>query len=220
MSDVVRGNGVQGNLVQVNVGRARTVTIGRNAVETAIVKDAAEGPVRLDDDHVAGDTQADTVHHGGRDQAVYAYDRASYDAWERELGRELANGFFGENLTVAGIDVDGARLGERWRIGDEVVLEVTAPRIPCSKLGWRMQDPRFVATFLHGDRPGAYLRIITPGDVAAGDPVVVDATVDHRVTVTDVLSLWRGDDVAEHVLTAGDALVDETRERARAHLRR
>lgn len=204
-----------GEVLQVNVGDARTVEVGGDAVSTAIVKHAADGPVRIADDHVAGDTQADPVHHGGPLQAVYAYDRASYDAWEVDLGRDLPNGFFGENLTLAGIDVDDARIGERWRIGAEVVLQVTAPRIPCRKLGWRLGDPSFLRTFLHGDRSGAYLAIVTPGDVAAGDPVEVVHVPDHDVTVTDVLALWRGEDVAAHVLTAGDTLPDETRDRAR-----
>lgn len=209
-----------GEVLQVNVGDAQTVQIGGKPVSTAIVKSAADGPVRIADDHVAGDTQANPVHHGGPIQAVYAYDRASYDAWEAERVRDLPNGFFGENLTLAGIDVDGARIGERWRIGDQVVVQVTAPRIPCHKLAWRMDDPSFQTTFLYGDRPGAYLAIVTPGDITAGDSVEVVRTMDHDVTVTDVLALWRGDDVAAHVLTAGDALVDETRERALARTER
>lgn len=204
-----------GTLLQVNIGRAQPVPIGDRMEPTAIIKSPVDGPVTLADDHVAGDVQADRRHHGGRDQAVYAYDRDSYDAWEAELGRDLPNGFFGENLTLAGIDVDTARLGEQWRIGDDVVLAVTSPRIPCWKLGWRMQDPSFVGTFLHGDRSGAYLRIVTAGAVAAGDVVEVVARPDHDVTVTDVLALWRGEDVGAHVLTAGDHLGVEARDRAR-----
>ncbi|MBY5163128.1 MOSC domain-containing protein [Salsipaludibacter albus] len=202
-----------GELLQVNVGSSQTFLIGGRLVETAIVKTATDGPVRLGDDHVEGDTQANEVHHGGRDQAVYAYDRASYDAWESERDQQLPSGFFGENLTLAGIDVDAARIGERWRIGDEVEVEVTSPRIPCAKLDWRMQDT-FQKTFLHADRSGAYLRIVTPGDVRAGDVVEVVSRPDHEVTVADVMALWRGDDVAAHVLTAGDHLPDETRQRA------
>ncbi len=200
-----------GQVLQVNVGAAQTFMIGGRLVDTAIVKTAADGPVRLADDHVAGDVQANQVAHGGRDQAVYAYDRASYDAWEAERGQELPNGFFGENLTLSGVDVDGARVGERWRIGEQVEVAVTSPRIPCAKLDWRMQDD-FVATFLQADRPGAYLRIVTPGDVVAGDAVEVVHRPDHDVTVRDLLALRRGEDVAAHVLTAGDDLRDVIRE--------
>ncbi len=205
-----------GTLLQVNVGRARPIPIGDRMEPTAIVKEPVDGLVRVADDHVAGDVQADQHNHGGRDQAVYAYDRASYDAWEADLGRDLPNAFFGENLTLSGIDVDQARLGERWQVGDEVVLEVTSPRIPCRKLEWRMQDPTFTRTFLRGDRSGAYLRIVEPGQVRAGDGVEVVHRPDHDVTVTDVMALWRGDDIAEHILTAGDGLHPEVRARAEA----
>lgn len=208
-----------GVVLQVNTGPPQVFLIGGRLTETAIVKTAADGRIRIADDHVGDDVQADPVHHGGRDQAVYAYDRANYDAWTADRGHDLPNGFLGDNLTLSGIDVDRARIGERWQVGDEVVLEVTSPRIPCAKLDWRMQDD-FMSTFLHADRPGAYLRIVTPGEVAAGDPVDVVRAMDHDVTVTDVLALWRGDDNAEHVLTAGDALPEETRARASARLAR
>ena len=117
---------------------------------------------------------------------------------------------------LSGVDVDGARLGERWRIGD-VELEVRSPRIPCAKLEWRMQA-RFIADFLRSDRAGAYLRIVTAGDVQAGMEVDVVARPDHDVTITDVLRLWRGEDIAAHVLTAGDHLTEDIRDRAEARL--
>lgn len=202
-----------GRVLQVNVGPRQTFLIGGRLVDTAIVKTPVAGPVRLAHDRVDGDVQADRRHHGGPDQAVYAYDRASYDAWEADRDQVLPSGFFGENLTLAGIAVDDARIGERWRVGDQVELVVRSPRIPCAKLDWRMQDD-FRRTFLHGDRPGAYLAIATPGDVRAGDVVEVVARPDHDVTVTDVLALWRGEDRAAHVLTAGEDLPDETRQRA------
>lgn len=208
-----------GVVLQVNTGARQVFVVGGRLVETAIVKTAVDGPIRIADDHVGDDVQADRRHHGGRDKAVYAYDRASYDAWAAQRGHDLPNGFFGDNLTLSGVDVDGARIGERWQVGDEVVLEVTSPRIPCETLAWRLQDD-VVSTFLHADRPGAYLRIVTPGEVTAGDPVEVVRATDHDVTMTDVLALWRGDDNAAHVLTAGDVLPDETRARATARLAR
>jgi len=207
-----------GTLLQVNVGTVQTFMIGGRLTDTAIVKTAVDGPTHIDGVLVDGDAQANTVHHGGRDQAVYAYDRASYDWWERERDQRLPNGFFGENLTLAGVDVDGARIGETWRIGKDLELEVRAPRIPCAKLDWRMQDT-FTATFLQAGRPGAYLRIVTAGSVRAGDPVEVVSRPDHDVTVADVMRLVRGDDVAAHVLTAGTDLPEETLARARAGTR-
>lgn len=205
-----------GTLLQVNVGQVQTFMIRGELTETAIVKTPVDGPVRLSDDLVDGDDQAENLH-GGRDKAVYAYDQAAYDWWELRRGQTYPSGFFGENLTLAGVDVDGALLGERWRIGN-VELEVRSPRIPCFKLDWRVQD-RIVNDFLRSDRAGAYLRIVTPGEVQAGMEVEVVARPDHEVTVTDVLRLWRGEDVAAHVLTAGDHLVDDIRHRAEARRR-
>ena len=78
-------------------------------------------------------------NHGGPDQAVYAYAREDLDL-EAELGRPLENGVFGENLTTEGLDVNGALIGERWRIGPDVILEVSRPRIPCGTFqGWMAQ---------------------------------------------------------------------------------
>lgn len=132
---------------------------------------------------LAGDRIFDTAHHGGPDQAVYAYAREDLDAWAAELGRELCNGVFGENLTTAELDVNGALIGERWRIGDRLVLEVTAPRIPCGTFAAWMEEQRWVKRFTARALPGAYLRVIEPGPVRACDPITVVSRPDHDVTV-------------------------------------
>ena len=120
--------------------------------------------------------------HGGPDKAVYAY--ASEDAawWAAELGREVPPGMFGENLTTEGVDVSGAVIGERWRVGT-VELEVCQPRLPCFKLGIRFEDPRMVRRFGQASRPGAYLRIVREGELGAGDAVEVLSRPEHGVTV-------------------------------------
>lgn len=164
-----------GRVVSVNVGRKRPVERRGRLEATAIRKEPAAGRLAVRGVNVEGDEQADLKDHGGPEQAVYAYAREDYEWWERELGQPLAPGTFGENLTTEGIDVSDARVGERWRIGS-LVLEVTKPRLPCWKLGERMGDQRFVARFGDAARFGAYLRIVTEGDVAAGDGVQVDRT--------------------------------------------
>jgi len=122
--------------------------------------------------------------HGGPDKAVYAYSSEETGAWESELGRALGPGAFGENLTTAGIDVSGALVGERWRIGT-TLLEVTQPRLPCFKLGIRMGDPGFLRSFATASRPGAYFRIIEEGSLEQGDQIEVDTVglPDHGVTM-------------------------------------
>ena len=132
---------------------------------------------------LAGDTIGDRESHGGDGQAVYAYAREDLDRWERELGRTLTSGSFGENLTTVGVDVNGALIGERWTIGEDVVLEVTSPRVPCSTFrGW-MGIPGWLKTFTAASIPGAYLRVVAPGSVSAGDDIVVSHRPSHEVTV-------------------------------------
>jgi MOSC domain-containing protein YiiM len=132
---------------------------------------------------LVGDQIFDIEHHGGDDQAVYAYARESYDWWERRLGRELRGGLFGENLTTADVDVNGAVIGEKWRIGADLVLEPTFGRIPCATFQAKMAEPRWVKTFTRENRPGAYLRVVTPGDVRAGDRIEVVERPAHGVTI-------------------------------------
>jgi MOSC domain-containing protein YiiM len=141
---------------------------------------------------LAGDQIYDREYHGGPDQAIYAYAAEDRAWWAAELGREIAAGAFGENLTTEGVDVTGAVIGERWQIGaDGLVLEVTAPRIPCRTFqGW-MDEPHWVKRFTEHGAPGAYLRIVTAGTVGAGDAIDVADRPEHGVTVGDVFVIRR-----------------------------
>lgn len=153
---------------------------------SAIGKTPVAGAVRIEGEQVAGDEQVDRRYHGGPDQAVYAYATEDAAWWARELGLDaIPPGRFGENLTTEGIDPNGALIGERWRVGP-VLLEVTAPRIPCAKLGRVFPGTGIVRRFAAAGRPGAYLRILEPGEVTAGDPVEVVERPDHGLTVATV----------------------------------
>lgn len=135
-----------------------------------------------------GDYIGDTANHGGSDQALYAFTREDLDAWEQRLGRTLRNGFFGENLTTRDIDVNDSLAGERWQIGDTVVVEVTDPRIPCSTFrGW-IGEKGWLKRFTEVGRPGAYLRIVVPGFICAGDEIVV---VDRPGAGTTISQAYR-----------------------------
>lgn len=140
---------------------------------TAIDKRPVEGPVKVRALGLYGDVQADRGHHGGEEKAVYAYDDASASWWAEQLGRNVPPGWFGENLRIGGFDVDLARPGEQWRIGKDVVLEVTRPRIPCATFGRWVQEEQWVKRFLEAGRPGTYLRVVSTGKIQAGDDVVV-----------------------------------------------
>jgi MOSC domain-containing protein YiiM len=142
---------------------------------------------------LVGDQIFDVEHHGGDDQAVYAYAREDYDWWERQLDRDLPGGLFGENLTTMDVDVNGAVIGEKWHIGDTLVLQPTFGRIPCATFQAKMAEPHWVKRFAEQNRPGAYLRVVTPGEVKAGDPIEVRDRPAHGVTIADAFRayLWK-----------------------------
>src|SRR3954470_17697617 len=170
-------------LLSVNVGRPQPVGLRRGrTVKSAIGKAPVEGRVRVAGVNVEGDDQADRRVHGGPDKAIYAYASEDIAWWSAELGRELGAGAFGENLTVEGVDVSGAVVGERWRLGT-VELEVCQPRFPCFKLGLRFGDPQMLKRFTLAERPGAYLRIVSEGEIGAGDAIAIDGRPDHGITV-------------------------------------
>lgn len=149
--------------------------------DTAIDKRPVVGPVEVGELGLAGDRQLSRIH-GGRDKAVYAYAIEDAEWWAAELGREIPSGLFGENLRTSGIDVTGALIGERWRIG-KVVLEVRLPRNPCENLSLRMGIERFHRRFNATGRVGAMLAVLTPGAIEAGDEIVVEDRPGHEVTI-------------------------------------
>src|SRR3954452_23106929 len=168
-------------VVSVNVGTPRLVDTGKRKVSTAIWKAPVTGRVPIAGVNLRGDDQADRTVHGGPDKAVYAYACEDIRFWEDVLGRDLGPGAFGENLTTEGIEVSGAVLGERWRIGS-ALLQVRQTRVPCFKLGLRFEDKKMVRRFGDASRPGTYLMILEEGDVGAGDVIEVVSRPDHGVT--------------------------------------
>jgi len=177
-------------LVSINVARPSRVLLGGRARHTAILKQPVAGPVELGELGLAGDEVGSTKHHGGPDQAVYAYGTDDYAWWSRELGQALAPATFGENLTIEGLRSGELCVGDRLEVGDAVVLEVAAPRIPCANLAARMGDPLFVKRFARAARPGAYLRVIRSGTVEAGDPVRLVAAPDTALPIIELLALY------------------------------
>jgi MOSC domain-containing protein YiiM len=176
-------------LVSVNVARPSRVVLGGRARRTAILKQPVAGPVAVGELGLDGDEVGSKKHHGGPDQAVYAYGADDYAWWSGELGQTLAPATFGENLTIDGLRSGELRVGDRLEVGDTVVLEVAAPRIPCANLAARMGDPLFVKRFARAARPGAYLRVIRPGTVETGDPVRLVAAADGALPVVELLAL-------------------------------
>jgi MOSC domain-containing protein YiiM len=215
----------QMTVASVNIGRpepnpykeTRSTGIGKRPVAGRVeVRDPGPKSGGLGSGLV-GDFIGDTANHGGDEQAVYAFAREDLDDWQQRLGRELPSGFFGENLTTVGIDVNDARIGDRWRIGadDEqaVELQVTCPRIPCSTFrGW-VGEKGWLRMFTQIARPGAYLRVIRPGTVGGGDPITISRRPDHDVTVSLVYRATTTErDLLPQLLAAGEDLPAELRQ--------
>jgi MOSC domain-containing protein YiiM len=165
---------------------------------------------------LVGDMVCDRRNHGGNTQAVYAYAREDLDHWESVLGRTLSGGVFGENLTTTGVDVNGAVIGERWRLGDQLELAVTVPRIPCGTFRAWVKERGWLRTFARAAMPGTYLSVVSTGQVRAGDPVTVVHRPAHGVTVAQVFRAITLEPELLPSILAADELEEETREMARA----
>lgn len=176
------------HLIAVNIGRPEIIP-GHKA-PTGICKHPAISPVTIAPLGLEGDAVMDTRNHGGPDQAVYLYGQPDYDAFAKELGRELPPGLFGENLTIAGLDSGKIHIGDRFQIGD-VLLEATSPRIPCSTFAARMGDPLWVRRFQHVRRPGVYVRVLHPGAVEAGMPIRHIPFAGEQVLTTDLIEDYK-----------------------------
>jgi MOSC domain-containing protein YiiM len=211
-----------GVLLSVNVA-TQTLFTPHDTGRTGIGKHPVTGPVPVGDpgpkrvghphpSGLTGDIVCTTEHHGGSDQAVYAYAREDLDWWERELGYGLPAGRFGENLTTQGLDLTNALVGERWQIGATVVLQVTSPRIPCATFAHRMQEPKWVKRFAVRGATGTYLRVVVPGEIQAGDRVEVIRRPRHTVTIgRSFRALTTEAELLSSLLEAGDDLPAEER---------
>ncbi len=213
-------------LLSVNIGRAQpsdhtdvfVTGIDKRPVDHA-VSVRAPGPKHGGlGSGLVGDDVCDRRHHGGDDQAVYAYAREDLDVWAARLDRPLGNGSFGENVTTSGIDLTAALIGERWAIGESLVLEVTGPRIPCRTFAGWLGEQGWIKTFTQAALPGAYLRVAEPGAMRGGDQLRVVFRPDHDVTIGVVFrALTLEPDLLQRLLVA-DALPEEDRDLVRRRL--
>lgn len=212
----------------------RTISVGRPQARdwagighTSIDKRAVLGPVAVHELGIAGDQVSDTRHHGGPDQAVYAYAREDLDFWEGRVGRPIRDGQFGENLTTEGIDLNALEVGTRLRIGDEVdgvLLEAVYVRTPCNDFkGWMGEsgyDPRaWVKRFTAEARPGPYLRVLETGTIEAGAPIDVVHRPGHGVTIRDMFVALNTDRSRLPDLLVVDGLLPKVREKAEEFVR-
>ena len=201
-------------LLSVNVGERTPIEGAGKSGWTGAFKRPADGPVSVTTLGLAGDTIVDTENHGGADQAVYLYGAPDYAWWSEELGRELPPGTFGENLTVSDLESAERCIGDRFVVGT-TVLEVTAPRIPCSTLKARMGDRTFLRRFMAAERPGLYCRVLREGGVRAGDGVTLERYDGEEVLAVEVFRRFFEPDPPEDVLRS--ELAVPIAARARVH---
>jgi MOSC domain-containing protein YiiM len=212
------------SVLAVNLAHPRP-NADKGQLLTGIDKRPTDGPVAVrapgsmgggEGSGLVGDFIGDPKAHGGDDQAVYAYAREDLNIWQRELERDLGNGMFGENVTTEGLDVTGARIGERWQVGsDGLVLEVSRPRVPCRTFADWLAMKGWVKTFTKAATPGAYLRVIEPGTMRGGDSIVVVDRPEHDVTIGLVFRAMTLEAELLPRLLEADALPDEIKELAR-----
>ena len=209
------------NLAVPELSNAKTVGV------TGINKCPVDGPVLARPpgpktvglgSGLVGDHIFDVDHHGGDDQAVYAYAREDYDWWEAELGRSLPGGAFGDNLTTVGVDVSGAVIGERWRVGAVLVLQATYGRIPCATFQTKMGEPQWIKRFTRPVRPGAYFRVVQPGEVRAGDEIAIVHRPGHGVTIAEAFRAWTLEPELLPRLLDADEAPEGLKEKARQRL--
>jgi MOSC domain-containing protein YiiM len=183
---------VSARVISVNTGQGRDADWAGRLRRTAIDKRPAGGPLPVGKLGIGADEQVDKPDHGGYEQAVYVYAREDLDWWAERLGRELRNGMFGENVTTGGLDVTGALIGEVWRLGTAIV-QVTSVRIPCVVFQNWLGEEHWVRRFAGAGRPGAYVRVLTEGMLAAGGPAEVLSRPAQRVTVAEAMRAFYGD---------------------------
>lgn len=186
-------------LNSINIGQKRTQQNGEKLETTGIYKIPTQHRVKITSLGIIEDFIGSPKHHGGPDQAVYVYGATDYAWWSKELGKEILAGTFGDNLTISEMQSADFNIGDRLHIG-AVILEVTAPRIPCSTLATRMGDPQFVKKYRDSERPGLYCRVIAEGEVESGMGVTVQPVGGEAVGIIEVFRDWYEKDKDESTL--------------------
>ncbi|MEM9953523.1 MAG: MOSC domain-containing protein [Chloroflexota bacterium] len=181
-------------IVSINIGKAQAIEA--KSGQSGIFKYPVMQAVAITELGLDGDVIVDTENHGGKDQAVYIYGMPDYAWWSAELGRELKAGTFGENITISELESASLCIGDRLQMGD-VLLEVTAPRIPCVTLATRMDEPQFVKKFLHAERYGAYCRVIEVGKINTDDAVTLIPYNGERVSINELADAFYAKEVSE-----------------------
>jgi len=177
-------------LLSINISKPKPITYNGKIVHTGIFKEPISGTVMLREKNIDGDGQGDLKVHGGTYKAIYGYPIEHYSHWQQKLNRDdLSYGQFGENLTVEGMLEDEVHIGDIFQIGTTVKLQITQPRVPCFKLGYKMGLPEFPKQFLESRRVGFYFRVLAEGEITAGDAISRIEIAPKPMSVKEILNL-------------------------------
>ncbi|MEM6829214.1 MAG: MOSC domain-containing protein [Bacteroidota bacterium] len=177
-------------LVSIYAGKVREVAHNGRTVPTGIFKEEVTGKVKVTKLNIAGDQQADLSVHGGVDKAVYAYPREHYDFWKKERSDlDFQPGIFGENLSITGLNEENVCVGDEYKIGS-VILSVTTPRMPCFKLGIKMNDNSMIKRFMDARKNGFYFKVLTEGIIEPGDAITPVGNDGYGLTIDEVIQLY------------------------------
>ncbi|RKP56890.1 MOSC domain-containing protein [Cohnella endophytica] len=183
-------------VLSVNVGKVWTGTYKGKEAASGITKKPVEHSICVTELGLAGDEQADLVHHGGPDKAICVYIYDHYAHWERMLNHSLPYGAFGENLTVSGMSERDIHIGDIFRIGS-VVAQVSQPRQPCWKLAmkWGLDELPLLVT--ETGATGFYFRVLEPGKIEIGDDLQLAQVHSARLTVDEANRVMHKDKTDE-----------------------
>lgn len=177
-------------ILSVNVGLPREIIFKGEVITTGIFKKPVKGRIKLMKLNLDGDRQADLTVHGGIDKAIYAYPSEHYQYWQRELpDMAFSWGMFGENFTTAGLDEDSVNIGDKFQVGTSRLI-ATQPRMPCYKLGIKFGRTDVIRKFLISRRPGIYFKVLSEGEVGAGDEIKLFSRNKTNVTINDIVRLY------------------------------
>ena len=172
-------------LISINIGHEQILQNKNRVERTGIFKLPIDHPVMVTKLCLVKDVIVSQKHHGGPDQAVYVYGQPDYEWWSEQLGQDVVPGTFGENLTISELESAKFNIGDMLHVGN-VILQVTAPRIPCSTFAARMGDSNWIKKFRQAERPGLYCRVLREGLIKTGDSVSFESYQDETISILEM----------------------------------
>ncbi len=206
----------------ISIGLPERHTDERGEWESAIFRKPVAGLIPLTERGHAGDDVANHKVHGHPTQAVCCQPIEHYDFWNAEFpGAALGPSSVGENWTISEGNEQTVCVGDVYRVGAPrggvARVQVTSPRVPCTKQERKLQLDGFLKRVRKTRRTGWYLRVLTPGEVAAGDELILESRPEHAHTLEALNVNWHGkyDRASTEELLAAPEVEEEWKEMLR-----